>query len=152
MNEVYSVDFKNKASLWSAIEMKIGSALDKTADYVKSVIDGFIREYYHDYPDPKQYERTWQFLNSCVKSQVLKTSTGYEVEIYIDTDSLNYKDATGAEVATWANKGLHGSKELGSGESKFWDQSMEILHFALLEKFKEYASRRNLKVKWGNVS
>ena len=36
----------------------------------------------------------------------------------------NYYSATGNQVATWANQGLHGGKDLGTNTPHVWDDTM----------------------------
>lgn len=45
--------------------------------------------------------------------------------VYIDTDYMdNYVNATGFQVATWANEGLHGGLEV-SHKPHGWNDTME---------------------------
>ena len=45
--------------------------------------------------------------------------------MYIDTDYMNnYYGVSGEQVATWANEGLHGGKDLGTNTPHVWDATM----------------------------
>ena len=46
--------------------------------------------------------------------------------VYIDTDYMdNYYNATGEQVATYANQGLHGGLDTGSKTPHVWDDTMD---------------------------
>lgn len=84
----------------------------------------FIKQYYDEWT-PKQYSRTEKFLNSAFKSEIVKISNGYECRVRIDTDSMNeYVNATGFQVADWANRGLHGGQDVGT-DTHVWDDTIE---------------------------
>jgi len=68
----------------------------------------FLQEYYNSY-DPVYYRRSYDFLHSAIKTEAKVVGNKVVASVYIDTDSMdNYYEATGEEVATWANQGTHG--------------------------------------------
>lgn len=88
-------------------------------------IDFFIRQYYDEWT-PRVYQRTKAFLKSAFKTEVKRINNGYEAVVGINYESLNqYKDATGLEVVTWANEGLHGGIDVGT-DTHVWDDAMDI--------------------------
>ena len=104
-------------------------SMKRAAELVQKIIHAHIEEYYAEY-DPIRYERTEQFLHSCVTSDVYRRGDVFCVEIYIDYDHMYYKISNPWQVVDWANRGLHGgydNKELGVSQpfSHFWDDAME---------------------------
>ena len=70
--------------------------------------------------------------------------------VYIDTDYMdNYYNATGVQVAQWANQGLHGGLNTGSNTPHVWNDTMkttiengELLNLAIdLLKSKGFSVR-----------
>lgn len=100
--------FNNMNDLIKAMETEAAKALSQTADYTKTIIDDFIQEWYSDYT-PAFYERTYQFLDSVVRSEVIKQSGNrLTVSVYLDKSLLHHNtDEEGILQA--ADNGLHGS-------------------------------------------
>ena len=105
--------FKNENELKSFLLNKCQIAVAKAENKIYAIIKEFLIKYYQDY-DPILYERTYQLLHSLVKSNIRKTRSGYEAEVYFDIDGLRYD--TGREpymeqVIKTADEGLHGVKD-----------------------------------------
>lgn len=62
----------------------------KAQDKVYGIIKKFVYQFYNEYKDPKEYLRTYQFLESLVQSRVVSDGKGYKVEIYFDASGMNY--------------------------------------------------------------
>lgn len=120
-----SQTIRNAAQLNKALEKQCYYLADKVADKVKSNIEEFIKNYYHEY-DPERYERTWRLLNSVIKSKPKKIANGYEVDVYIDT-SIEYPSMWNGEhwnmgnTMFMANKGQHG--RYATGYPHLWDEA-----------------------------
>jgi len=120
-----SQTIKSIKDLSSATDKYIYFAVDKVGEMVKGKIDEFIRYYYEEFT-PNRYSRTYNFLNSCVKTVPRKIKGGYEVDIYIDT-SITYSNGwTMAQTANYANHSLHGNFRVGDME--FWDDAVEEIN------------------------
>lgn len=121
---------------------------------VYDTIHDYIEQYYDEY-EPKQYERTEQFLNSLVKTNVVKNGNRYECSVYIDIDSLHYKAHKGLEVIDMINRGYHADKSMYKKDlyqvyydidsdigKDFWENSMikteEQLAKTLIQCFKSH--------------
>ena len=100
-------------------------ALDNTANEVKDLITEFITMFYTEY-NPFWYERTFQFLNSCTKTEVKRSGNSFIVSVYIDYLNLDYKEDSGYDVVSLANSGYHGNPDIETS-THFWDDSMKVM-------------------------
>lgn len=99
--------------------------VDEMAERVYETLNYFLKEYYNSY-DPRSYRRQYDFLRSAVKVDAKAKGNKVVASVYIDTDSMdNYYNATGYQVATWANQGLHGGMDVGNNTPHVWDDTME---------------------------
>lgn len=134
--------------LYKAMDKIAYNLANMAGDKVKELIDSFIMLYYNNYtPKSNGYIRTYQFLESCIRSDVIKEGNGYYVMVYIDTANLDYEDATGEQVVDWANQSLHGGMDVGD-DTRFWDESMDMIinKGYLVKLFSEYIRKNGLKV------
>lgn len=114
----------NKSQLSKVMDEYLKYAVDHMAQLVKNKIDEYIRLYYHEY-SPKEYQRTWNFLNSVVKTEAKKVGDTWTAEVYIDTSIIykstwNQKPWTMGNTAYQANQGKHGSYQ---GNVHFFDDA-----------------------------
>ena len=85
----------------------------------------FLQEYYNSY-DPKSYRRQYDFLRSAVKVEPKMQGNKVTASVFIDTDYMdNYYNETGYQVASWANRGLHGGLDTGGNTPHVWDDTMD---------------------------
>lgn len=95
------------------------------AERVYQTLNYFLQEYYNSY-DPKYYRRQRDFLRSAVKVEPKIKGNKVIAYVYIDTDSMDsYYAATGYQVATWANQGLHGGLDVGNNTPRVWDDTIK---------------------------
>lgn len=69
--------------------------------------------------------------------------------VFIDTDYMdNYYNATGYQVATWANQGLHGGLDTGDKTPRVWDDTLDetISNGELLKLAVEYLKSKGFSV------
>ena len=128
---------------------QIKGMVEEMAERVYETLNYFLQEYYDSY-DPVSYRRTKDFLYSAVKTDVQIEGNKAVAYVYIDTESMdNYYNASGYQVASWANQGLHGSKDLGSGTPHVWDDTMRetIENGELLRLAKQYLKDKGFKIK-----
>lgn len=121
--------------------------LTEGAEYIQMLITSFISQYYWEYY-PKRYDRTGQFLESCVRSEIYFEGKSAFIDIYIDYQDLHYKIKNPYQVVKWANQGLHGGydpnvdhPEIFVRYTHFWDDAMEVLDEGrdqILEDFVEW--------------
>ena len=99
--------------------------VDELAERVYETLNYFLQEYYNSY-DPKSYQRQYDFLRSAVKVEPKIKGSKVTASVYIDTESMdNYYNATGVQVAQWANQGLHGGLDTNSKTPYVWDDTMD---------------------------
>jgi hypothetical protein len=111
--------------LQKALMPTMAKMVDIMAERVYETLNYFLQEYYNSY-DPLSYRRTKDFLYSAVKVESKIKGNKVVASVYIDTDSMdNYYNATGEQVARWANQGLHGGLDTGSKTPRVWDDTMD---------------------------
>lgn len=87
---------KNDADLRKFVEqisksMKtpIKRALEEVAEIVKEMWKAHLREYWYDVYNPTQYDRTYETLESIVKTDVVENNGRFLVYIHYDTNLIN---------------------------------------------------------------
>lgn len=115
----------NMDELEKALMGEIAKMADVLAERVYQTLNFFLQEYYNSY-DPVSYRRQYDFLRSAVKVEPKIKGNRVEASVYIDTDSMdNYYNATGYQVASWANQGLHGGMNVGNDTPHVWNDTMD---------------------------
>lgn len=134
---------KSMSDLTRILESRIQQALKMTQQEIFEVIQQHITDYYHEYT-PLMYQRTWEFLNSLIKTNIIKTNGTISCTVEIDKDYLSYRykgGATGLEVANYANQHSHGGI-YDDDFGQFWDDAMAELG---LKSGIEYLMKKNLR-------
>ena len=76
-------------------------------------------------PLQEELDRQYDFLRSGFKVDARIIRGKAVASVYIDVDYMsNYYGVTGQRVATWANEGLHGGKNLATNTPHVWDETM----------------------------
>ena len=115
----------NMDELEKVLMGEMAKMIDVLAERVYQTLNFFLQEYYNSY-DPVSYRRQYDFLRSAVKVEPKIKGNKVEASVYIDTDSMdNYYNATGYQVASWANQGLHGGMNVGNGTPHVWNDTMD---------------------------
>lgn len=139
---------RNMKELEKALMPEMAKMTDVLAERVYETLNYFLQEYYNSY-DPKSYRRQFDFLRSAVKVEP-KISRGKVIaSVFIDTGSMDdYYNASGFEVASWANQGLHGGLDTGSNTPHVWDDTMKetVENGELLRLALEYLRSRGFSV------
>lgn len=137
----------NMKELEKAIQGRLSLALKFTQQEIYKVIQENIKNYYEEkvFYDrisgnmsaiPDVYDRTYQFLNSLIKTDVIIKNGTVSCSVMIDTESLDYTQ-DGDIVVDMINRGYHADKSLNDGtyetprniytKSHFWDDSLQQL-------------------------
>lgn len=135
--------------LEKALQPVMKGMVDTLAERVYETLNYFLQEYYDDY-DPKSYRRQYDFLRSAVKVESKIKGNKVVASVYIDTDSMdNYYNATGEQVAQWANQGTHGGMVTGSKTPRVWDDTMDstVNNGELLNLAIEYLRSKGFSVR-----
>lgn len=115
----------NMKELEKAIMPDLMKMVDVMAERVYETLNYFLQEYYNSY-SPLYYRRQYDFLRSALKVSPKRVGNKVIAYVYIDTDSMdNYYSATGEQVATWANQGLHGGLDVGNNTPHVWDDTIK---------------------------
>lgn len=103
-----AISISNMDQLASALAPVIQGMVNQMADKVYETLNFYLQDYYTGWT-PSSYRRTYDFLYSAVKTKASMEGNRCVAYVYIDYDAMdNYVNATGYQVATWANEGLHG--------------------------------------------
>jgi hypothetical protein len=139
---------KNNSDLMKALKSAgLKQMTEKIGEDVKYLIKAYIEECFYDRYSPKFYERSFQLLDSVTTSKVRETANGYEIEVFLDIDSIHYKDGYEEELVWLASQGFHGSSNIYE-QGEFWLEAMtELDNGYIVKKFGEY-----LKGKGWNVT
>ena len=124
---------------------------DALAERVYETLNYFLQEYYNSY-DPVYYRRQFDFLRSAIKIQPKVKGSKVVAAVYIDTDHMdNYYNATGKEITSWANQGLHGGKIEGNNTPHVWDDTVKhtVENGELLKLAVDYLKGRGIDVRQG---
>lgn len=140
---------KNMDELAKALQPVMLGMVDELVERVYETLNYFLQEYYNSY-DPKSYRRQFDFLRSAVKVKPKVTGNKIVASVYIDTDAMdNYYNATGEQVASWANQGLHGGLDVGNNTPHVWDDAMKttVENGELLKLAMEYLKKKGFSVR-----
>ena len=144
-----AIHVKNMKELNKALQPVMMGMVDKMAERVEQTLNYFLQEYYDSY-DPVYYHRLYDFLHSVIRTEAKVVGNKVVASVYIDTDSMNnYYDATGVQVAQWANQGLHGGLDTNSNTPHVWDDTMRetIENGELLRLALEYLKSKGFSVR-----
>lgn len=139
----------NMNQLQAALMPIMVKMVDELAERVFEKLNYFLQEYYNSY-DPKSYRRQYDFLCSVVKVESKIKGSKVTASVYIDTESMdNYYNATGYQVAQWANQGLHGGLDTNSKTPHVWDDTMDntVNNGELLKLAVEYLRSKGFSIR-----
>lgn len=143
-----AIHISNMNQLEKALQPVLVKMVDQLADRVYKTLNYFLNDYYTGWT-PSSYQRTMDFLYSAVKVEAKPYKGGAKAVVYIDYEGMyNYVNATGYQVATWANTGLHGGVSV-SHKPHVWDDTLEntIDNGSLLQLAIQYLRSRGFSVR-----
>ncbi len=139
----------NMKELEKALLPNMKEMVNIMATKVYETLNYFLQEYYNSY-QPSSYRRQYDFLRSAIKVEPKIVGSKVVASVYIDTDSMdNYYNATGHQVATWANQGLHGGLDVETNTPNVWDDTIEetVKNGELLKAAMQYLKNKGYDVK-----
>lgn len=139
---------RNMNDLEKAMKPVLEKMVNEMNERVYETLNHFLYTYYQSY-DPVSYKRSEDLLRSATKIETQPCNCGYRAVVYMNTDSMdNYYQATGEQVATWANEGLHGGSIPGNNTPHVWDDTIEntIDNGELLKMAKDYLRKAGFAV------
>ena len=143
-----AVHINNMRDLEKALQPVLVKMVDQMADRVYQTLNYFLKDYYTGWT-PSSYQRTMDFLYSAIKVDSKPCKGGAKASVYIDYESMNsYVNATGYQVATWANTGLHGGLSV-SHKPHVWNDTLEntIDNGSLLQLAIQYLRSQGFSVR-----
>lgn len=138
----------NMNQLASALAPVLQGMVNQMANEVYETLNFYLQDYYIGWT-PSSYRRTYDFLYSAVKTEARMEGNQYVAYVYIDYDAMdNYVNATGFQVATWANEGLHGGLSV-IHKPHVWDDTMKytVDNGTLLKGAIHYLKAKGFNVK-----
>ena len=143
-----AIRINNMNELAKALQPTMTGMVNQLADEVYETLNYFLDDYYTGWT-PTSYQRTKDFLYSAVKTETKMKGNKCVASVYIDTDSMdNYVNATGYQVATWANTGYHGGLSV-SHKPHVWNDTMDatINNGSLLKSAIAYLKSKGFSVR-----
>lgn len=138
----------NMEQLASALAPTLQGMVSQMTESVYETLNFYLQDYYTGWT-PSSYRRTKDFLYSAVKTEARMQGNKCVAYVYIDYDAMdNYVNATGFQVATWANEGLHGGLSV-SHKPRVWDNTIKqtIDNGALVKGAVQYLKTKGFNVK-----
>lgn len=134
--------------LQAALQPIMTKLADQLAERVYETLNYYLNDYYTGWT-PDSYRRTEAFLRSAVKVDAYPYKGGAKASVYIDYNSMDdYVNATGYQVAEWADTGLHGGLSV-SHKPHVWDDTMDntINNGSLLQLAIQYLRSQGISVR-----
>lgn len=139
--------FNSVTELEKYVIQRMQPAVKAVQEKVHQIIFNYLNAFYGEYA-PSVYERTYQVLDSLVKSDVVRKGNGWEGEVYFDLSALNhprqYIGQDGRTVyANWSEPkilhsvmvgGTHGGKV---GGIPVWLEAMDTVNPAWIQWLKQ---------------
>lgn len=138
----------NMNELAQALQPLLVDMVDTLAEEMYETLNYFLKDYYVKWT-PSSYRRTQDFLRSAVKTEAVPYNGGVRASVYIDYESMdNYVNATGYQVAEWANQGKHGGASVNH-KPHVWDDTMDhtVNNGTLLRAAVQYLRSRGISVR-----
>lgn len=143
-----AIRISNMNQLQKAIQPIMIKMVDELAKRVYETLNYYLNDYYTGWT-PDSYRRTEAFLRSAVKVDAYPYKGGAKASVYIDYEAMDeYVNATGYEVATFANEGTHGGLSVNH-KPHIWDDTMDatINNGSLLQLAIKYLRSQGISVK-----
>lgn len=143
-----AIHISNMNDLEKALQPVMKGLINQLAEEVYETLNYFLNDYYTGWT-PSSYRRTQDFLYSAVKTEAKMVGNKCVASVYIDYDSMdNYVNATGFQVATWANEGMHGGLSV-SHKPHVWDDTIDntINNGSLLKSAVAYLKNKGFSVR-----
>lgn len=143
-----AIHVRNMDELEKALQPVLLGMVNQSENQVYETLNYFLNDYYTGWT-PTSYQRTRDFLYSAVKTEAKMVRGKAVASVYIDYENMdNYVHATGFQVATWANEGLHGGLSV-SHKPHVWDDTMDetINNGTLLRSAVSYLKSKGFSVR-----
>ena len=142
-------NISNIDQLANALLPTMESMVKVMTERVYETLNYFLQEYYNDY-SPEYYRRQYDLLRSAVKVEPKIVGNKVVASVYIDYFSMdNYYNASGYQVVSWANQGLHGGIDVGDSTPHIWDDTIDntVTNGELLKLAIDYLKSKGFSVR-----
>lgn len=143
-----AVRISNIDQLAKALEPTLMGMVNQMAERVYETLNFFLNDYYEGWT-PLSYRRTQAFLRFAVKADAKMVGNKCVASVYIDYESMDeYLNATGYQVAEWANIGTHGGLSV-SHKPRVWDDTIDktVNNDSLLDMAVKYLRSHGFNVR-----
>lgn len=143
-----AVRISNMDELAKALQPTLMGMVNQMAERVYETLNYFLNDYYTGWI-PTSYRRTQSYLRSAVKTDAKMVGNTCVASVYIDYESMDdYVNATGYQVAEWANDGYHGGLEV-SHNPHVWDDTIDntVNNGSLLDMAVKYLRSQGFEVR-----
>jgi len=143
-----AIHISNMDELQKALQPVMMGMVNQLAKEVYETLNYFLDDYYTGWT-PSSYQRTKDFLYSAVKTEAKMIGSKCIASVFIDYESMNnYVNATGYQVAQWANTGYHGGLSVNH-KPHVWDDTIDstIDNGSLLKSAVAYLKSQGISVR-----
>lgn len=133
--------FTSISQIEGFLNKAIETAVKNSCERLSKKLKEFISTEYYDQYNPKEYIRTYQFLNSATTEMLTKNSG----RIYMDKDAMDYKEWTGELQIHYGSLGYHGSLGIRT-DGRFWDSFAEFCEKNVRQIFKEELIKQGIPI------
>lgn len=134
--------FKNYSVLVDALNKKVSIAIQNVANEMVNQLRVYIIEDFYCLYEPDKYKRTNQLQDAPTYEMLAKNMA----QIFIDTENMSYRSATGDEVTNLAALGFHGRTDIFK-PGFFWKDFLQWADDNVPEMLKKELQKQGLTVK-----
>lgn len=137
---------RNAKDLENYLKNLAKQVCDYASNVVYEAINYYLNQYYSEWT-PEYYHRTEQLLRSAFKTKSVWSGNSWTAEVGIDYEALDYSEATGYQVITWANEERHGGLDVGTN-TRVYDDAIDntIRNGQLIEDIIKYIQDKGINV------
>ena len=133
---------RSYTALVNELNNRVSIAIENVAKEMVNQLRAYLIEDFYNMYDPQEYKRTYQLQDAPTYEMLSKNMA----QIFIDMDSMRYRDATGREVTTLASLGFHGNLNIFR-PGFFWADFLNWADENVPRFLKEELKRQGLIVK-----
>lgn len=136
-----NLGIRNYRELNAKLSKLVQDNIHKLNNDAYVLVSEYVGRYYKEWkPNPNEggYTRTYQFLDSVKKVDVVKMGNAYFCQVSIDYENISYVYDFGDEAVIFndgywaisaANEGNHGYETVGyTSDKHFWDDALNVVY------------------------
>lgn len=133
---------RSYTALVNELNNRVSIAIENVAKEMVNQLRAYLIEDFYNMYDPQEYKRTYQLRDAPTYKMLSKNMA----QVFIDMDSMQYRDATGRDVATLASLGFHGNLNIFR-PGFFWADFLNWADENVPRLLKEELKKQGLNVK-----